>query len=184
MYILQVNHIARPNKLRHAFGTPDSCGSCPHSTLHSHQTSKESPSWSQAPPFPGQLERLARWDHPGIPWIKFKDLYGPLSHVSILGQSLVIIHHRDIANTILEKTSTKTSGRPQFIFGNEMCGYNQFLTVLPYNKTFKQQRKLVHQQLGTKTIASRFRDTQDVESHRLLLRIMESPEKLLTHIKT
>ncbi|EGU78724.1 hypothetical protein FOXB_10751 [Fusarium oxysporum f. sp. conglutinans Fo5176] len=97
-------------------------------------------------------------------WIKFKDLYGPISHVSILGQSLIILHDRDAANAILEKTSTKTSGRPQFVFGNEI--------------------KLVHQQLGTKTAASRFRDVQDVESRRLLLRILETPEKLSTHIKT
>ncbi|KAH7214259.1 cytochrome P450 [Fusarium oxysporum] len=97
-------------------------------------------------------------------WIKFKDLYGSISHVSILGQSLIILHDHDAANAILEKTSTKTSGRPQFVFGNEI--------------------KLVHQQLGTKTAASRFRDVQDVESRRLLLRILETPEKLLTHIKT
>ncbi|GKU12184.1 cytochrome p450 oxidoreductase [Fusarium langsethiae] len=117
-------------------------------------------------------------------WIKFKDLYGSISHVSILGQSLIILHDRDAANAILEKTSTKTSGRPQFIFGNEMCGYNQILSFKPYGKLLKQHRKLVHQQLGTKTAASRFRDIQDVESRRLLLRILENPEKLLTHIKT
>ncbi|KAF5692956.1 oxidoreductase [Fusarium denticulatum] len=117
-------------------------------------------------------------------WIKFKDLYGPISHVSILGQSLIILHDRDAANAILEKTSTKTSGRPQFVFGNEMCGYNQILSFKPYGKLLKQHRKLVHQQLGTKTAASRFRDIQDVESRRLLLRILESPEKLFEHIKT
>ncbi|KAG8665189.1 hypothetical protein FPOAC2_14444 [Fusarium poae] len=117
-------------------------------------------------------------------WIKFKDLYGSISHVSILGQSLIILHDRDAANAILEKTSTKTSGRPQFIFGNEMCGYNQILSFKPYGKLLKQHRKLVHQQLGTKTAASRFRDIQDVESRRLLLRILGNPEKLLTHIKT
>ncbi|EXA33528.1 hypothetical protein FOVG_15243 [Fusarium oxysporum f. sp. pisi HDV247] len=117
-------------------------------------------------------------------WVKFKDLYGPISHVSILGQSLIILHDRDAANAILEKTSTKTSGRPQFVFGNEMCGYNQILSFKPYGKLLKQHRKLVHQQLGTKTAASRFRDVQDVESRRLLLRILETPEKLSTHIKT
>jgi cytochrome P450 len=117
-------------------------------------------------------------------WIKFKDLYGPISHVSVFGQSLIILHDRDAANTILEKTSTKTSGRPQFIFGNEMCGYNRILSFQPYGKTFKQQRKLIHQQLGTKATASRFREVQDVESRRFLLRILESPEKLSTHIKT
>ncbi|KAF5597878.1 oxidoreductase [Fusarium pseudocircinatum] len=117
-------------------------------------------------------------------WIKFKDLYGPTSHVSILGQSLIILHDRDAANAILEKTSTKTSGRPQFVFGNEMCGYGQILPFKPYGKLLKQHRKLVHQQLGTKTAASRFRDVLDVESRRLLLRILESPEKLFEHIQT
>lgn len=117
-------------------------------------------------------------------WIKFKDLYGPISHVSIFGQSLIIIHDRDAANAILEKTSTKTSGRPQFIFGNEMCGYNQILSFKPYDNSFKQHRKLVHQQVGTKAAASRFRDVQDVESRRFLLRILETPEKLSSHIKT
>ncbi|KAI1008649.1 hypothetical protein LB504_001985 [Fusarium proliferatum] len=117
-------------------------------------------------------------------WIKFKDLYGPISHVSILGQSLIILHDREAANAILEKTSTKTSSRPQFIFGNEMCGYNRILSFKPYGKSLKQHRKLVHQQLGTKTAASRFRDVQDVESRRLLLRILNRPEKLSMHIKT
>ncbi|KAF5606611.1 oxidoreductase [Fusarium subglutinans] len=117
-------------------------------------------------------------------WIKFKDLYGPISHVSILGQSFIILHDRDAADAILEKTSIKTSGRPQFFFGNIMCGYNQILSFKPYDKSLKQHRKLVHQQLGTKTAASRFRDVQDVESRRLLLRILESPEKLSAHIKT
>ncbi|SCV44927.1 related to O-methylsterigmatocystin oxidoreductase [Fusarium fujikuroi] len=117
-------------------------------------------------------------------WIKFKDLYGPISHVSILGQSLIILHDREAANAILEKTSTKTSSRPQFVFGNEMCGYNQILSFKPYGKLLKQHRKLVHQQLGTKIAASRFRDVQDVESRRLLLRILNSPEKLSAHIKT
>ncbi|KAG9496564.1 hypothetical protein J7337_011340 [Fusarium musae] len=117
-------------------------------------------------------------------WIKFKDLYGSISHVSVLGQSLIILHDRQAANAILEKTSTKTSGRPQFVFGNEMCGYNQILPFKPYGKLLKQHRKLVHQQLGTKTAASRFRDVLDVESRRLLLRILETPEKLFEHIQT
>ncbi|KAF4335029.1 oxidoreductase [Fusarium beomiforme] len=117
-------------------------------------------------------------------WIKFKDLYGPISHVSILGQSFIILHDRDAANAILEKTSTKTSGRQRSIFGNEMCGYRAILSFLPYGKRFKHHRKLVHQQLGTKGAASRFRDVQDVESRRLLLRILERPEDLSLHIKT
>ncbi|RGP61344.1 o-methylsterigmatocystin oxidoreductase [Fusarium longipes] len=117
-------------------------------------------------------------------WLKFKDLYGPICHLTIFGKSLIIIHDRDAANTILEKSSVKTSGRPQFVFGNEMCGYNRVLSFLPYGEKFKHQRKLIHQQLGTKATASRFRDTQDVESRRLLLRILERPDKLSEHIKT
>jgi hypothetical protein len=42
-------------------------------------------------------------------WIRFKDLYGPIRRVSNFGQSLIILHDRDAANAILEKSSTKTS---------------------------------------------------------------------------
>lgn len=61
---------------------------------------------------------------PGIPewqhWIKHRDLYGPISSVTALGTTIVLIHDRDMAIELLEKKSAKYSARPVMIFANEM----------------------------------------------------------------
>lgn len=117
-------------------------------------------------------------------WLKFKDAYGPISSVTVLGTTLVIIHDKETARDILEKTSSKTSSRPSLHFGSKLCGYEEILSFMSYNSTFRQHRKLVHQQLGTKTAVSRFRDIEDVESRRFLLRILNDSANVTEHIKT
>ncbi|CAG9993087.1 unnamed protein product [Clonostachys byssicola] len=124
---------------------------------------------------------------PGVPeyqhWIKFKDMYGPISSVSILGQPMILLHDKKAVRDLLEQTSLKTSLRPSSIFANE-CGFGAFLPFRQYNETYRWHRKLVHQQIGTKVMAARFNDVQDVESRRFLLRVLKNPEDLLKHFKT
>ncbi|KAL7940940.1 cytochrome P450 [Trichoderma barbatum] len=125
---------------------------------------------------------------PGVPefehWLPFKDKYGPVSSITVLGQTMVLLHDRTAVSELLEKTSLKTSGRPIFFFGSEMCGYDGFMPPMQYTDQYRQHRKFIHQQLGTKTLASRFNEVQDIESKRFLLRIMNDPQNLFEHIKT
>jgi hypothetical protein len=53
-------------------------------------------------------------------WLKFKVRYGPLSSITILGQTMIIIHDRDIALELMEKRASKHSGRPNMKFAMEM----------------------------------------------------------------
>jgi hypothetical protein len=117
-------------------------------------------------------------------WAKFKDLYGPISSINVLGTPLVVLNDREALHDLLEKRSTKTSSRPWSPFASELCGYSVFLPVIPYGNKFRYFRKLVHQQMGTKLICSEFRDTQDLESLRFLVRTIERPEEFQKHIKT
>lgn len=61
---------------------------------------------------------------PGIPefqhWLQHKERYGPLSSVTVLGQTLVIIHDKDVAFELMEKRASKYSGRPNMKFSSEM----------------------------------------------------------------
>jgi cytochrome P450 len=124
---------------------------------------------------------------PGVPefehWLPFKDKYGPVSSVNVLGQTIVILHDAEAVIELLEKTSLKTSARAQFLFASEMCGFSDFLPAMQYEDEFRQHRKYIHQQLGTRALAARFSDIQDVESKRLLLRVLNDPENLVEHIK-
>ncbi|KAM6476095.1 cytochrome P450 [Trichoderma sp. SZMC 28011] len=117
-------------------------------------------------------------------WLKFKDLYGPISSITALGQTYVIIHDKQAANDIMGKMSLKTSNRPTSAFAFELCGFQKFTSGRPYDATFRLHRKFMHQQAGTKTIASQFNGVQDVESRRLLKRILDDPKNLLKHFRT
>ncbi|KAG7054432.1 O-methylsterigmatocystin oxidoreductase [Colletotrichum scovillei] len=123
----------------------------------------------------------------GIPeykhWLKFKDIYGPISSIHILGQKIVLLHDRQAAHDLLTKSSTKTSGRPYMRFA-DICGFASLLNLQQYDGTFRRHRKLVHQQFGTKAVAARFRDSIEPESHRFLLRVLDDPANLAQHIKT
>lgn len=124
---------------------------------------------------------------PGVPeyehWLSLKEKYGPISSVTIGGQTMVILHDKEAVIELLEKTSLKTSARAELFFATQMCGFSVFLPTMPYGDEFRQQRKFIHQQLGTKILASRFSDIQDIESKRFLLRILNDPKNYFEHIK-
>lgn len=53
-------------------------------------------------------------------WLQNKDLYGPISSVTILGQTLIIIiHDPDIAFELLSDLSSVQPSHPGQIFGGE-----------------------------------------------------------------
>ncbi|KAL6832819.1 cytochrome P450 [Trichoderma camerunense] len=124
---------------------------------------------------------------PGVPefehWVTFKDKYGPINSVSVLGQTAILLHDKEDAVELLEKLSLKTASRPQ-LNSLRLCGYDRWLAGMQYNDQFRMFRKLIHKQLGTKLLSSQYGDTQDVESKRLLLRILMDPLHLFKHIKT
>lgn len=136
-------------------------------------------------PIVGNLFDLPPGDSPEyLHWLKFKDLYGTLSCVTIFNTCLILIQDKDAVRDLLENNSINTSARPELYFANNLCGFGVLLGFLQYDSTFRHHRRLVHQQLGTRTDVARFRDAQDIESHRLLLRILDDPMNLVKHLKT
>ncbi|GAB7327630.1 hypothetical protein MBLNU13_g11473t1 [Cladosporium sp. NU13] len=82
-------------------------------------------------PFVGNVMDLPP---PGMPeykhWIKHKDLYGPLSSVTVLGQMMLIIHDKRVAFELMEKRASKYSGRPNMKFGIEIEAAEVILDVV------------------------------------------------------
>ncbi|KAF4981513.1 hypothetical protein FZEAL_2698 [Fusarium zealandicum] len=125
---------------------------------------------------------------PNVPefrhWLKHKDLYGPISSVSVLGMTLIIIHDKKAAHDLLDQTASKTSGRPTMVFANKMCGYESIVVCQGYTSTFRRYRKLLHRELGTKVSAAQFRNVQEMEVKRQLVRAFYEPQKWIEHFKT
>lgn len=63
-------------------------------------------------PPPGVTE----WEH----WRSHKDLYGPISSVTVLGTTIILLHDAAITLELLEKRSSKTSSRPHQTFSSDL----------------------------------------------------------------
>ncbi|KAH8704710.1 putative cytochrome P450 oxidoreductase OrdA-like protein [Talaromyces proteolyticus] len=127
-------------------------------------------------PKPGERE----WEH----WLKHKDLYGGISSITVLGQTLVIIHDIRLAYELMEKRSAKHSCRPKQVFAGELLGWNDSLGLATYGNRFRAIRKNMAKVIGSHATASQFYPLQELEAGRLLLRILDSPENLKEHIQS
>ncbi|PYH83308.1 cytochrome P450 [Aspergillus uvarum CBS 121591] len=127
-------------------------------------------------PPPGVQE----WRH----WLQFKERYGPISSLTILGQTMVIINDARMAFDLLEKRSNIYSSRPRLTFAGEIVGWNGSLAMQTYSDQFRAYRKVMHRVLGTKTTTARFNSLQEVEVRRFLMRVLDRPEDLVQHIRT
>ncbi|KJZ70820.1 hypothetical protein HIM_09779 [Hirsutella minnesotensis 3608] len=123
----------------------------------------------------------------GVPefehWLKHKDAYGPISSVSVLGQTLIILHDKQAALDLLQKRSRICSGRPGTEFA-KLCGYGKWVVLQQDDEYLRRCRKLMHQQLGTKSAVAEFSYIQEIEVRRFLFRILNGPETLVKHLKT
>jgi hypothetical protein len=116
-------------------------------------------------------------------WLKFKDAYGPISSVSVLGQPMILLHDRNAIHDLLAKSSKITSSRPSFAFA-DMCGFGGLLNLLPFDSEYLLHRRMIHRHFGTKTVSERFKEPQSLESHRFLLRVLEQPSGFFNHVRS
>ncbi|KAI0204333.1 cytochrome P450, partial [Astrocystis sublimbata] len=119
------------------------------------------------------------WEH----WIKHKELYGPISSLTVLGTTIILLHTHELASELFEKRSAKYSSRARLVFGGEMVGWENLAGLLKYDKRFRAQRKAIHSIMGTPSLASAYLPLQEAEVHRYLLRVLEKPENLIDHIR-
>ncbi|KAJ5166989.1 uncharacterized protein N7482_005770 [Penicillium canariense] len=117
------------------------------------------------------------WQH----WLKHKNLYGPISSLSVLGKTIITLNDAELA-VQLEKRSVIHSLRPQQTF-TDMSGWNEILGALRKPESVRKTRKNLYQEIGSNKSVSNFNGIQELEVARFLLRVLYSPEKLQQHIR-
>ncbi|KAH6994765.1 cytochrome P450 [Fusarium venenatum] len=116
-------------------------------------------------------------------WLKHKDLYGPISSVTVMGQTIVIINDAELAFDLLDKRSAKHSSRPTQIFAGEMIGWENSLALSGYNDRFRTYRKNIARIIGSKTAAAQYDDLEEAEVSHFLLHVLDHPGQLIDHIR-
>lgn len=156
-------------------------------TLYSFITSRTTR--KKLPPGPKPwpiLGNISNFPPSGIPehehWAKHAPLYGPISSVTLAGSTLILVHDRHLAHDLLDRNARRTSGRPEMVMANKLCGFESIVVCQTYdNSTFRRYRRLMQQELGTKTTAARFAGVQEAEIARQLVRVLKEPGKLDDH---
>ncbi|OJJ46795.1 hypothetical protein ASPZODRAFT_97356 [Penicilliopsis zonata CBS 506.65] len=125
-------------------------------------------------PKPDQQE----WHH----WMKHKELYGPISSLSVLGKCIIILNDYQLAIQLLEKRSVYHSSRPQQTFA-DMSGWDNVLGSVRDPVQLRDTRRFLAQGIGSNKSVSRFDQVQKAEAARFLMRVLNAPEKLRQHIQ-
>ncbi|KAL2784224.1 cytochrome P450 [Aspergillus keveii] len=120
----------------------------------------------------------ADWLH----WLKHKEVYGPISSVSVLGQRLIILNDAKIALELLEKRSAIYSDRPELPFC-QLCGMGDTVLMQGYGKRLQTYRKYIHREMGSAATVARFNQTQEIEVRRFLVRLLDAPQDLPGHAR-
>ncbi|PYH85331.1 cytochrome P450 [Aspergillus uvarum CBS 121591] len=151
--------------------------------------------WRNRPPLPpgpksmipwiGNLDALPRIGQKEyLHWLRHRDLYGPISSVTVMGQTFVILNDVSLAFEMLETRGAIYSSRPRQVFCGDMVGWSQSVALSPYSERLRIHRKSTMRVFGSPTAASRFEPMQEKEAAHFLARILESPDDLVEHIRS
>ncbi len=120
------------------------------------------------------------WEH----WLKHKEIYGPISSVTLLGTTLIILNDAKIALELMERRGGIHSSRPDMVFSMQMCGWKHATSSQPYGDRLRSYRQRFHRFFGTQASLARYGPVQEAEVGRFLLRILRQPEGLRDHLRT
>ncbi|KAK1852205.1 cytochrome p450 oxidoreductase [Colletotrichum chrysophilum] len=123
-------------------------------------------------PEPGVLEA----EH----WAKLAE-YGPISSITIMGNTLIFVNDAQMAIDMLDKRATYSS-RAVFNFAGDI-GWSKTTAALKYNNTLRAHRKNFARIMGTKALASQYHSLQEAEVAYFLQHVLDNPESLRDHIK-
>ncbi|TKA78805.1 hypothetical protein B0A55_02230 [Friedmanniomyces simplex] len=144
------------------------------------------------PPEPKGLPLVGNLNHlppEGVPQyqhrFKHKDQYGVLSSVTVLGQTMVIVHDKQVAFDLMEKRASVQPGRLVMKLGFDVCGWINAMSSQALTPTHRLYRKYAHQQLGTKAMVARYSMLQEAVLGRFLWRFSrDKGENVERHLKT
>ena len=109
---------------------------------------------------------------------------GPIIHVTLPGQPLIILNNVEDARALFDKRSSIYSDRPVFEMGGELVGWKYILALTPYGARFREYRRFIARLIGAqRQVQDNVWPVQERETRRFLLRLLRAPERFDDHVR-
>ncbi|KAI1165314.1 putative cytochrome P450 [Nemania serpens] len=129
------------------------------------------PPGPRALPVIGNVHQAPK-SHAWLQYHSWGKVYGPVVHLSMFGQSVIILSTSQAAHDLLAKRGATFSDRPHLVVaGLALKGLNMLL--MPYNERFKLHQKLGFSVLNVKAAAA-YLPFQAMESRQLLFDLLHN----------
>ncbi|KAJ7753359.1 cytochrome P450 [Mycena maculata] len=143
---------------------------------------------AQLPPGPkglpliGNVTDMPR-EHEWKKYAEWGRQFGDIMSVTLLNQTIVILNSARSVHAVLENHSANSSNRPSLLFACEMVGWKNALGMSQYDNRLKSMRKMVAKAIGTRSHMDVYQPGVQIETHRLLKRMLLTPENVLDHLR-
>ncbi|KAJ7034658.1 putative monooxygenase [Mycena alexandri] len=124
-----------------------------------------------------QIPKTFQW----LTFSKWAEKYGSIVYLEAVGQPLVLLNSYEVAKDLLEQRSAIYSDRPHLEMAY-LSGYDKAFVLQPYNDNWRQQRKILTQDLGPRMIP-RYHTFKEGEARLLTKSILDEPSNLEHLIK-
>ncbi|KAI0351242.1 cytochrome P450 [Trametes cingulata] len=112
-------------------------------------------------------------------WAK---LYGDVVYAKLFQRPILVLNSLRAAQDLLEKKSSKYSGRPRLILLSELMGWDNVITHMPYGERFRKHRRWMQDGFQSRDALQGYRPIQRRETYTLLSGLLESPADFVNHI--
>ncbi|KAI0712389.1 cytochrome P450 [Earliella scabrosa] len=137
------------------------------------------------PPGPPQLPLIGNLfdlpkNSPRTCYRELSRIYGNIMYFRVLGRSIIVLNDEQTAIDLLEKRSAIYSSR---VYSPviPMIALDWSFGAMPYNDSWRHHRRLFSRYFNS-TAVTRYRPIQRDDVHRLLLALLDSPERHREHI--
>ncbi|KAI0736491.1 cytochrome P450 [Fomitopsis betulina] len=117
-------------------------------------------------------------------WLQFTEWakrYGPVMHLSVVENPIIILSSREAIIDLLEKKSIMYSDRPVVPMAGQLAGLDRYPALLPYGHRLREGRKLMLGAVNPRK-AAELHVIQEAKTAEFVIRLAREPSEFRAHI--
>lgn len=99
---------------------------------------------------------------------------GDIAMVTVFGRRIIILNKHQDCVEMLEKHQQNYNTRPKMEMVMTLAGWDQMTVALPINEQWKNQRRILHKLMGTRTAVQKFHDIQLSETRKFMREVIHA----------